>query len=323
MVASQSRPPLAFALQQFAATAAASLLSQQLEEFAAAGSMSADKDVAVCDATSGTFILTLPGSDVVLGKLYGVVETSGANNITVDAAGAGTIAGSATLTVPAGESAVLLPISIDPVTQLVTWVRQSLTAPAGGDASALHVDVDGEIAGIAAKAAPGIADTFVLNDAADADAVASATLGAMLAAPGQVTNLDAATPLAADKLAFEDASDGGAMKETTIGAIPIAQAQVAGVVLDIAADDPCAILSTTCAIRLQSSTTGAKTITTSSSYAGQVIPIFLLAASGGSYAVGLDAGALTFNAASESGVIVRNAANDAWIAVGLSGATIV
>lgn len=96
-----------------------------------------------------------------------------------------------------------------------------------------------------------------------------------------------------------------------------------GVALDIAEDDPCAILSTTCAIRLQSSTTGAKTITTSSSYAGQVIPIFLLAASGGSYAVALDSGAMTFNAASESGVIVRNAANDAWIAVGLSGATIV
>jgi len=132
-----------------------------------------------------------------------------------------------------------------------------------------------------------------------------------------------ATPLGADILAIADTAAANVSKKVTIDTLPIASSQVTSAMLDIASDGACAILDTTCAIRLQASASGAKSITTTSSYPGQVIPIFLLAASGGSYTLPLDSGTLTLDAASECAVIVRNAADTAWIVVGLTGATIV
>lgn len=53
--------------------------------------------------------------------------------------------------------------------------------------------------------------------------------------------------------------------------------------------------------------------------------IILLAGVGGSYTLPLDVGTLTFvaGAGTESAVVERNAANTAWICIGLRGATIV
>jgi hypothetical protein len=86
----------------------------------------------------------------------------------------------------------------------------------GTDAAAIHDDTAEEIGDVTAKAAPAIDDVFLLEDASDAEAKKSTTLGAMLRAAGQLTNLDAATPLRTDKIAFEDQSDADAMKVATI-----------------------------------------------------------------------------------------------------------
>lgn len=58
---------------------------------------------------------------------------------------------------------------------------------------------------------------------------------------------------------------------------------------------------------------------------GQVVNLFASAVSGGgSYTLAVSGGGtLTLNAANEGAVVMRNAANDAWVVVGLSGATIV
>jgi len=96
-----------------------------------------------------------------------------------------------------------------------------------------------------------------------------------------------------------------------------------GANLEIAEDAACAILSTTEAIELASSTSGAKAITTTSYRAGQVIAIGLVAATGGSYTLAVTGGALTFDAAGEFAIVMRNAANDGWKALFLSGATVV
>ena len=232
----------------------------------------------------------------------------------------------------------------------------------GTDAAAIHVDVAGDITAITLKAAPAIDDVLVLEDAADAEAKKSATIGAVLKAAGQVSNLSAAVPLIGDKIAFEDQSDSDAMKvatvqeivtaagwmsgataatplaadvvvfedasdslaikKTTIGALPIAQSQVSGSLVAPAADAAAAILDTTRAMRLTVTGAGNVAISTSSSYAGQVVNLFAVAvAGGGSYTLALDSGTLTLNATSESAVIMREGAN--WVCVGLSGATIV
>jgi hypothetical protein len=153
----------------------------------------------------------------------------------------------------------------------------------GTDAEAIHVDVADEITQIALKAIPLIDDVFVLEDAAGAAAKASATLGAMLAAPGQITALTGATPLAADGLAFQDASDSDKMKKTTVGALPIAQAQVAKGIREIANDGAVALATTDSSIIIADSTTGTKSITTASSHAGQQVWIRLVACTGNSY----------------------------------------
>jgi hypothetical protein len=194
---------------------------------------------------------------------------------------------------------------------------------AGTDTAAIHDDTAGEITAITLKAAPAIDDVFLLEDAS-ANAKKSATLGAMLKAPGWMDAATGATPLAADTLVFGDASDSGNVKKTTIGALPIAQAQVSSVLLTPAADAAVALLNTTRGVQLTVSAAGNVAISTSSSYAGQVINLFAVAVSGGgSYTLALNSGTLTLNAAGESAVVMRDSGNAAWYCVGLSGATIV
>jgi hypothetical protein len=96
------------------------------------------------------------------------------------------------------------------------------------DTAAIHEATAGEIGDITAKAAPLIDDVFMLEDAAAAEAKKSTTLGAMLKAPGQVTNMAAATILVTDKIAFEDASDTLAMKEATVQEVFAAPGWVTG-----------------------------------------------------------------------------------------------
>jgi hypothetical protein len=360
----QGRPSLAQTVQQFNATPMGAVVSLQIETFSAAGSMSAEKDLAECDATDAAFTLTLPGSDAIIGKEYVVKETSGANAVTVDAAGAGTIDGSANLVIPARQAAVFVATEISDA-GLVTWQKVSSSSATGSDSTALHVDVANEITAITAKAVPALADEYVQEDSAAAFVKKSTTLGAMLGTAGQVTNLAAATILVTDKFAFEDASDTLAMKEATvqqlfaapawvdglaakavpvaadtlpindsaaagaaakitIGSIPVAQAQVVAVPIEIADDAAAAILNTTNALYLAGTTlAAAKPIATTSSYAGQVLHIRLVASVAGTYTLAVQGGTLTFTVASASAIVVRNAANSAWLVLDLNAATIV
>lgn len=161
----------------------------------------------------------------------------------------------------------------------------ALPAQAGADSTAIHDNVDGEIAAVTLKAAP----------------------------------------VAADEILIEDSAASFAKKSATIGSIPIAQAQVVGVPVSVAQDAAATITGTTCALYLVDSTSGTKVIDDSdpSIYAGQIVPIRLALASGGEYNIPVTGGTLTFNATSESAVIVRNAANDGWLVMDLNGATIV
>ena len=279
----QVRPSLRSTMQQAADIAIGAVLAQQLEDFAAAGTMDADKDLAVCDATAGAFALTLPGfAEVLVGKPYNFVETSGIADVTLTAAGTGTIDGAATLLLLASTSLTLIPIaSASP--DAVTWVRASSSTTAGTDADAVHVNVDAEISGVAAKAVPVDADFLLIEDSANGDAKAS----------------------------------------ITIGTLPIAQAQVSSAVVQVASDAAAAILDTTGGVQLAGTTAGAKVIATTSSYAGQKVHFVLLAAAGGSYTLALDVGTLTLDDQGESAVVQRDAGDTAWVCVGLSGATIV
>jgi len=197
----------------------------------------------------------------------------------------------------------------------------------GTDTNAIHVDVAGEIAGITAKATPVNADLLVIEDSAAANVKKRITAGSLphfnRTTAGQIAALTAkATPVAADTLVINDSASADAVAKITLGSIPVAQAQVSSVLLQPAADAAIALLNTTRGVQM-SSGVGSKAITTSSNYAGQVINLFMLANTGGDYTLALDAGTLTFNAAGESAVVMRNAGNTAWVCVGLSGATIV
>ena len=106
--------------------------------------------------------------------------------------------------------------------------------------------------------------------------------------------------------------------------VEIPQRQVTGIALQPAANAALALLNTTRGAQLTVTSAATTVISTTSSYAGQVINLFAVAvAGGGSYTLALGVGTLTINAASEGATIVRNAANTAWVCVGLSGATIV
>jgi hypothetical protein len=361
----QGRPSLAQSVQQFNATPMGAVVSLQIEEFSTTGSMSAEKDLAECDATDGAFTLTLPGSDAIIGKEYVVKETSGANAVTVDAAGAGTIDGSANLVIPARQAAVFVATEISDA-GLVTWQKVSSSSATGSDSTAIHVDVANEIGGITAKAAPTILDVLVLEDAAAAGVKKSFLLGAIMKAVGWVTDLTAkavpvaadllavedsaaagamkkstlqqlfaalglidgltskAAPVAADTLAINDSAAAGAAKKVTIGALPIAQAQVVAVPIVVADDAAAAILNTTNTLYLTGTTLlAAKVIATTSRYAGQVVHITLAANVAGTYTLAVQGGTLTFTLAGDSAIVIRNAADSAWLAFSPNGATIV
>lgn len=87
-----------------------------------------------------------------------------------------------------------------------------------------------------------------------------------------------------------------------------------------AADAAIAIVSTDDRIILRS-TTGAKSISTTSAYEGQRLTLFVESASGGSYTIALSGGASfdlgTLDAAGETLHLER--CNDAWIVIGSGG----
>jgi hypothetical protein len=99
--------------------------------------------------------------------------------------------------------------------------------------------------------------------------------------------------------------------------------QPAGVPVEVASDAAAAITATTNALYLAETTAGTKVITFSGAYPGQTVPIRLVAASGGEYTLPVQGGTLTLDAADEEPLIVRNAANDAWLVLRKGGATIV
>jgi hypothetical protein len=133
----QRRSALTSTLQQFAKGTAAEFVSAQIQSFAAAGSLDADKDYAACNANAAPFNLTLPGgASVYVGKEYTVKEWEGTNDVTIVTPGAGLIDGSATLVLAAGEAVTLVARAVDATTLDVTWDIQSQTAPnpaAGGE----------------------------------------------------------------------------------------------------------------------------------------------------------------------------------------------
>lgn len=151
-VPSQDRPTLEKSAQQADATLLASMVALQVEAFTAAGVMNRDKDLALCDASGGTFTLDLPAAaDVIIGKPYLVKEWEGSNLVTVRPAdGDGTIDGLASLAVAAGEATTFVARAYVLNPPSVTWDVVAQTAPNPG--------VGGELLSV-----------NNLNDVADAD----------------------------------------------------------------------------------------------------------------------------------------------------------
>lgn len=135
------------------------------------------------------------------------------------------------------------------------------------------------------------------------------------------TKADLASPALTGNPTAPTASAGD--EDTSVATTAFVMGAADGTLVEVASDGAAAILTATGGIYLAASASGDKAITTTSSHAGQKVNIFLLAASGGSYTLAVEGGTLTFNAASESAVVQRTAEDDAWIVVGLSGATIV
>lgn len=183
----------------------------------------------------------------------------------------------------------------------------------------------GWVVGLTAKGTPVAADLLAVGDTADSDAIKKSTILQVTGAAALVSGLTAkATPIGADLIRIDDTAASNAAKKVTIDSLPILQAQVSSVLLVPAADAAVAILNTTGGIQLTVTGAGNVAISTSSSYAGQVINLFAVAvAGGGSYTLALNTGTLTLNATGESAVVMRNTANTNWFCVGLSGATIV
>jgi len=187
----------------------------------------------------------------------------------------------------------------------------------------------GQVTNLPAKATPTTSDKIAIEDAADGAAMKEATILSLpvyhtTVAGELVATALKATPVAADTLLINDSADSDALASVTIGTIPVAQAQVAGIGIQAVADAAVALLNTTRAVVVTVTGAANVAISTSSSYAGQVLNLFALAvAGGGSYTLALDVGTLILSATSESAVVIRNAANTSWVCVGLSGATIV
>jgi hypothetical protein len=198
----------------------------------------------------------------------------------------------------------------------------------GEEDTAIHDNVANEIHAITAKATPVNADELLIEDSAAAWAKKSITITSLpvihRSVNSEISAVAAkASPIAADYLLIEDSAASNAKKSITIGTLPVAAAQVARGIREIANDGAVALVSTDDTIIIANSTTGTKSITTSSSYAGQIITIRLVLCTGNSYTLALVSGTLTFNAAEEGAIIVRNAANSGWLVSMLNGATIV
>jgi hypothetical protein len=189
----------------------------------------------------------------------------------------------------------------------------------------------GSIAGVAGQvsaldaATILITDSIAFEDASDSDAMKKATVQEVFAAPAWIDGLTSkATPIGADLVAISDSAAAGATKKALISALPITQSQVASILLTPAADAAVALLNTTRGVQLTVTAAATVVISTSSSYAGQVLNLFAVSvAGGGAYTLALDVGTLTINATGEGATVMRNAGNTAWVCTGLSGATIV
>lgn len=143
--------------------------------------MSGDKDLALCDASSGGFTLTLPdGSNAIIGKPYTVKEWEGSNAVTIDPAGAGTIDGAANLVLAASEAVTLVPRAINSSTYLVTWAIVSQTAPNPGVGGELLAANNLSDVADASTSAQNIGALEAANNLSDVDtpATARANIGA-------------------------------------------------------------------------------------------------------------------------------------------------
>lgn len=104
-------------------------------------------------------------------------------------------------------------------------------APGGNDPDAIHDNVAGEIAAIANKAAPGIGDMLVIEDAAAVNAKKMIYIGDLPTGAdpdaihdnvaGEIHAIDnKATPVDADELIIEDSADSWAKKRVAVSSLP-------------------------------------------------------------------------------------------------------
>lgn len=106
-----------------------------------------------------------------------------------------------------------------------------IPASGGGlDPNAIHVNVAGEITGIALKGTPTGSDVLVIEDAADANNKKRITVGSLPPDPNAIhTNVAGeiagialkATPTSSDLLVIEDVADANNKKRVTIGSIAV------------------------------------------------------------------------------------------------------
>ena len=164
----------------------------------------------------------------------------------------------------------------------------------------------------AVKVTPVAADPIVIKDSENSDEIETMT-------QAQLFGAAKATPVAADLIVIKDSENSSEIESVT-------QAQLLALLVtgqEIAVDAACAIVDTDHTIFLAESTTGTKTITVTSSRAFQPLQFQLETVSGGAYELAVTGGTLTMDAADEAPVIMRNAANNAWLVIALNGATVV
>lgn len=163
----------------------------------------------------------------------------------------------------------------------------------------------------AAKVTPVAADLIVIKDSENSNEIETMT-------QAQLFGAAKVTPVAADLIVIKDSEASNEVESVT-------QAQLLALLQtgqEIGADAACAIVDTDTTIYLASSTTGTKTITVTSSRAFQPLRFQMAAVSGGQYDLAVTGGTLTMNAANEAPVLMRNAANSAWLVMALNGATV-
>lgn len=105
---------------------------------------------------------------------------------------------------------------------------------------------------------------------------------------------------------------------TGVFAVTAGNFQAAATRITGTADQPIAILDTTTHISLNSSS-GAKAITTTSSFDGQTISLIADTVGGGSYTLAVTGGTLTLNSAGEAAIIKR--VGSAWQVLALTPST--